>query len=294
MVAKSYFPRQLEVFRRRARYALGTNGRPPIGRLAGLWHSARWKTRAGRFRATDKAIGRLTRDTILMIGFAKDSTVVATPEGSVRWRFAGYGRGSRISDHPCARMTARANRLSYHRGAVTEWYVNDKRGLEQGFTIARRLRGSGPIVVTLSIDDGVLVLAAAENTVHLVRNRQTLLRYGGLKAWDAHGRVLDSVLEVRLSQIRLIVDDANAHYPITIDPWVQSTKLTALDRAAGDYAGYSVAATESTAVVWEPTARTDLLARLMSMQETVQAGCNRPSSRRQTDCRTLTSGFLLP
>lgn len=185
----------------------------------------------------------------LTIGFTKEATVVTTREGSVRWRFAGYGRGNRISDLPCSIMTAKANRLSYHRGALTEWYVNDERGLEQGFTAARRPRGSGPIVVALALEDGAVPLAADKSTVQLVRNRRTLLRYGGLKAWDSRGRVLHSELEVRLNQIRLIVDDASAAYPITIDPWVQNTKLSAGDRAAGDYAGYAVAASESTAVV---------------------------------------------
>lgn len=40
------------------------------------------------------------------------------------------------------RVTTNGNRIEYHRGdGVTEWYVNDPRGLEQGFTILEEPRG---------------------------------------------------------------------------------------------------------------------------------------------------------
>jgi len=88
-----------------------------------------------------------------------------------------------------------------------------------------------------------------EGLVELRHNQNGILRYGGLKAWDARGRTLESTLEVRRNEIRMVVFDKGAEYPVTIDPWVQSTKLTAFDGAAGDYAGYSVAANDNTAVV---------------------------------------------
>ena len=34
-----------------------------------------------------------------------------------------------------AKLDATANQVNYHRGSLTEWYINDERGLEQGFTL---------------------------------------------------------------------------------------------------------------------------------------------------------------
>jgi hypothetical protein len=185
----------------------------------------------------------------LTVRFSTESTAVVTPVGSVRWHFTGYGRGNRMSSQPCSRITAEANRLTYHRGAVNEWYINDERGLEQGFMVAERLSGGEPLVVALSIDEGAVPTLVGDDSVELRHNQNRILRYGGLKAWDARGHTLKSKLEVRMNEIRLVVFDTNAEYPITIDPWVQSTKLTASDGTAGDYAGYSVAANDNTAVV---------------------------------------------
>ena len=49
--------------------------------------------------------------------------------------------------------------------------------------------------------------------------------------------------------IRLIVADQGAVYPITIDPFIQSKKLTAIDGLANDYFGYRVSISGDTAIV---------------------------------------------
>jgi hypothetical protein len=36
---------------------------------------------------------------------------------------------------PAAELTADGNGLEYRRGYISEWYLNDQRGLEQGFTL---------------------------------------------------------------------------------------------------------------------------------------------------------------
>lgn len=48
---------------------------------------------------------------------------------------SGIGRGPDLAPLPAARIEAQGGRVDYHRGAVREWYVNDTRGLQQGFTL---------------------------------------------------------------------------------------------------------------------------------------------------------------
>jgi uncharacterized protein (DUF2345 family) len=73
-----------------------------------------------------------------------------------------------------------------------------------------------------------------------------------LVALDADGQnlpaymILDSDSGTRLN---IHVDTNGARYPITIDPWIQTAKLTASDSANGDYFGYSVAIEGDTIVV---------------------------------------------
>src|SRR6185369_94270 len=49
----------------------------------------------------------------------------------------GYGYGERLQAAGALKPRARANRVEYRRGALTEWYVNGPFGIEQGFTLER-------------------------------------------------------------------------------------------------------------------------------------------------------------
>jgi len=56
-----------------------------------------------------------------------------------RWGLAlrGYGYGDQRIAVRQAAPQAKANRIEYERGALTEWYINGPLGLEQGFTLAQ-------------------------------------------------------------------------------------------------------------------------------------------------------------
>ena len=77
-----------------------------------------------------------------------------------------------------------------------------------------------------------------------------MLTYSGLVAVDARGEPLPAWLEIGDGSLFVYVDDAGATYPLTIDPWVQTAKLTASDgMGARDSFGGSVAVDGDTVVV---------------------------------------------
>ena len=76
-----------------------------------------------------------------------------------------------------------------------------------------------------------------------------VLRYSGLYAYDAAGKELGARMAADQEGIRLIVEDHEAVYPITIDPFIERKKLLAGDGAADDYFGYSVSISGDTAIV---------------------------------------------
>jgi streptogramin lyase len=81
-----------------------------------------------------------------------------------------------------------------------------------------------------------------------------VLRYAGLKAVDARGRVLPSRMELRAGEVRLVVEDRDARYPLTVDPtWTQQQELTASDGASQDVFGYSVSVSGNTALIGAPS-----------------------------------------
>ena len=175
------------------------------------------------------------------------------PGGTFHLHLAAYGYGDRLRTPAPPLIESRGDRVEYRRGPLTEWYSNQSRGLEQGFTLRDRpaSAGSGPLTLEMELS-GDLMPVLAGRDVLLERDGHEVLRYAGLHAWDVAGRDLLSRIEVREGHIRLLVQDEGATYPVTIDPWIQQQQLTASDGAQGDFFGISVSVSGDTAVVGAP------------------------------------------
>ncbi len=235
--------------------------------------------------------------------------------------------------------------ISYHwDAALTEWYINDSRGLEHGYTLhgrpacrmeaadkrrdssARRAgrQGepfpgadasgnhrascpenraifinqdaagphggsgrSGPLRLTLAVRGGLSpqVNMNGRDVTFVDDSGAAVVNYGGLTVFDARGRTLPawftagSVLESGVGDpleisliarslsaasktrrggaghsrlLSIVVNDAGATYPLTIDPLAQQAYLKALNTGPGDQFGFSVAVSGDTVVVGAP------------------------------------------
>ncbi|MCI0713486.1 MAG: hypothetical protein L0154_25240 [Chloroflexi bacterium] len=145
------------------------------------------------------------------------------------------------SDLPAVAITRAGNRLTVHRAGYDEWYINGPLGLQQGFTVY------APSEIAFDVG-GTLATNASIQSLNL----GDVLTFSGLMAFDAQGK--DVPVQFKLENTRLVYtyDDTNARYPLTIDPWVQQARLTALDAAGGDEFGRGVALDGDTAVVGAP------------------------------------------
>ncbi len=144
---------------------------------------------------------------------------VSKPSGSIRFHLTGYGYGERLIKPLTGTLAVNGDRLEYQRGDVTEWYLNGLQGLEQGFTLSHRPAGGGhdPLIIAIAVTSELKPVASG-NAVEFASGEGVVFRYRGLRVWDARGRHLTSRLELRGRELRLIVDDRNAEYPVTIDP----------------------------------------------------------------------------
>ncbi|MCB1064006.1 MAG: FG-GAP repeat protein [Verrucomicrobiae bacterium] len=148
------------------------------------------------------------------------------------------------------------NRLSrQHDSILEEWFINDRRGLEQGWTLHQRPAGAGAKdgSVTLALEvRGNLHLgeSATENIISFSDSKgDTVLTYSGLKAWDAEGRNLPASFIAHPTGVRIEVDERNAVYPITIDPIAQQAYLKASNAERLDLFGQSVSISGETVAV---------------------------------------------
>jgi hypothetical protein len=187
-----------------------------------------------------------------------------------------YGLGESSHEVEAATQVAEGNRIEYRRGALTEWYVNDERGLEQGFTIQappnattsageprgesneRSSAAADPSATRLHLDltvTGSLTPALTDDghAVDLIADGGArVLRYAELKVVDATGKELPASMELSgcdgasesgdSCTLRLLTDTEGAEWPITIDPLATSPNWTSESNQTDARFGACVAA----------------------------------------------------
>jgi hypothetical protein len=198
----------------------------------------------------------------LLTTFTQSSVRIApldTARDSWTWSLAleSYGYGKQLLTPEKPEIVTDGNRIEYRRGRLTEWYVNDERGLEQGFTLSKPPPGHGkhPLLIRLelggslaaepSLNEDEILLAKAGS------NHQ--LRYGGLMAWDATSREFPARMILEGQTLTLEVDDRGAVYPLTVDPTVEYlSKFLPTDGLRYSLLGYSVSVSGDTVLVGAP------------------------------------------
>ena len=185
--------------------------------------------------------------------FRFDNGGIQAQSASLSWSiaFSSFGRSQALKSFPAEKVVKSANRLEYRRGALTEWYRATPLGLEQGFTILSAPRGLGRLILTLDVQTDLPGSPTGDASgVVFSKDGDETLHYDNLSAVDAKGKALKTSMCYEDGQVTIQVTDRGAAYPITIDPLVYlQSKPVALDGAAEDTFGFSVALSGDTALV---------------------------------------------
>jgi hypothetical protein len=160
-----------------------------------------------------------------------------------------------------ARVSVAGQRVAYEWDDVlTEWYINDQRGLEHGFTLHRRPAEDATTATPLRLSIAVRGDLCAEmgdmgDDVSFIgaggggAEGAATVSYNGLIVLDADGKVVPTWFEMTGDRLLLTVNESGARYPLTIDPIAQQAYLKASNTGGGDQFGYSVAVSGDTVVV---------------------------------------------
>ena len=230
----------------------------PEGVAAGDWASIRAAYEAGRHQVFAVEGGHQARNPGQQLTTRFDGRGFRTTPDAGGFSFGldlvsyGWGEAERTVERPRS-VTADGARIAYAWDEqLTEWYVNDARGLEHGYTVAARpAAASGKLSLSLSIRGDLKPEVSADGRdVRFVNaTGAVVLNYAGLKVFDAGGQALDAGFEECAGGLALSVDDRGARFPLTIDPVVQQAYLKASNTDASDLFGVSVAVSGDTIVV---------------------------------------------
>jgi hypothetical protein len=135
----------------------------------------------------------------------------------VSMELRAIGRGELRREIGAGEVTHDGARVEIARPGLTECYENRPEGLEQGFTLEVRLAGEGDLWLELHFL-GASARARGAGIELETASRRTL-RYAKLGVRDATGARLDTRMALAGSErLRLCVADADAVYPMIIDP----------------------------------------------------------------------------
>jgi hypothetical protein len=130
-------------------------------------------------------------------------------------------------------------RLELEGRGFTEWWIGMGTGLEQGWVIDQPPAGEGPLVVDVDVD-GALLIEGGGAGAAITDGAGRAWSVGSIRAWDADGEALDARVAVVEEGLRIEVDDADARFPVTIDPVYTTAAWTGEGEATGDEFGSSV------------------------------------------------------
>ncbi len=223
---------------------------PPNGLQLADWTQIRGEYERHRHAMFPKGNGFVARsfEQQWLAHFDGQGFSVKPDEGTWNWGLALANENGR------AQVSTDVNRITYRWSAdLDEWFLNDTRGLEHGFTLR------APREIHLSVRGGLRPQLSGTGVEFVDSLGIVRIRYSGLAAWDADGRALPARMKVEGGLVKLAVDDRGARYPVTIDPIAQQAYLKASNTAANDYFGLSVAVSGDTVVVgayWEDSGAT--------------------------------------
>jgi sugar lactone lactonase YvrE len=177
-------------------------------------------------------------------------------------QLTGISKGDKSLPMPkSAKIQTKGDRIEYQRGSVMEWVENRTQGFEHGYTIQEPIAGGGdaPLQVEVRMSGLVSSLVTPEQANWKTADGVPVLAYNGLKVWDAKGQELPAHLaaSAQPDSIAIVVADAGAVYPLTIDPLITTLEQKLGPEVTGtgaaeDRFGASVALSSDTAIIGTP------------------------------------------
>ena len=132
-------------------------------------------------------------------------------------------------------------RATVGRGDVDEWFEVNEKGIEHGAVLRTREGGSGALHLEVHVAS-----ERAERPLQSVTDGARLgaLAYSNLEVRDAKGQTLPASMSLRDDQtIDIAIDDANAAYPLVVDPqvWLEQQRIDPPEELPPGSFGISIA-----------------------------------------------------
>ncbi|MFI5172727.1 MAG: FG-GAP-like repeat-containing protein, partial [Chitinophagales bacterium] len=199
-------------------------------------------------RPADNILQSVNPASQMEIFYHADGFKIKSQSAQLReWAIEMNIRGIYRNDDLIKPVSARANhslnknQIIFHHPDLDIQYINLSAGMRQNFIIHKKIEGVGELKFVMDINSNELIFACDGDKLSANQNGILKYTYSDLKVWDAEHQPLNAQMELKDNVLALVVDDANAVYPITIDPVSATPDATLQSNQANAKLGGSVA-----------------------------------------------------
>ncbi|MEO6949799.1 MAG: Ig-like domain-containing protein [Ginsengibacter sp.] len=152
---------------------------------------------------------------------------IATGKNPSEWQTSfmlkSIGRNNQFLESENTVTQVEDNNLHFVNQNFDIEYLNDKNGMRQNFIVKEKPSGEGNLTINLALGNEMnYELKDNHQLLCFTKNGKTkdlLLKYDGLKVWDATGKPIFAFMKLNpKNSLSLVVADQDAVYPLTVDP----------------------------------------------------------------------------
>ncbi|MCB0747979.1 MAG: FG-GAP repeat protein, partial [Ignavibacteriae bacterium] len=156
----------------------------------------------------------------------KSDKIKVTDDWNAEFSLLGFGRGNIIEKQFTGeKLNVEGNTSFIEDDNLRMEYINNEQGMRQNFIVYNKPQnGDGHLTLKLNIETEKTIVVGADALVIKDENKD-LMKYSSLIIWDANGKeirgwfeAIDNKPTSTGKQIKIVVNDIDAVYPITIDP----------------------------------------------------------------------------
>ncbi|MBX7042003.1 MAG: FG-GAP-like repeat-containing protein [Ignavibacteria bacterium] len=190
------------------------------------------KTRSNKIPKLDAGDKSLSRDEMKYVTIEEWELKMSVD--SERWGLEGK------------QVTASGNTASVENEKIRIQYLNNEEGMRQDFIIKQKPAGEGKLKLDVNVDTKLKVTVGADVLMFKNDKGEEKMKYTSLKVWDANGKPLRAYFEKKElstlnSHFSILVNDADAVYPVTIDPLSTTASWTATGTQGDEHFGHTAA-----------------------------------------------------